>query len=82
MNLEHIIDFAQQLHPVSIFRDLQTDFLKMFLDTELSAVVQFLPQFAAIVCRDAQLLVNYNAGDGLLLTGALNPGLLLVQQET
>ena len=82
MHLQHIIDLAQQLHPVSIRWNLQTGFLKMFLDAEFSAVIQLLSQLAAVVCRDAQLLVNYNAGDGLLLAGALDFGLLLIQQET
>ena len=82
MNLQHIIDLAQQLHPVSILRNLQTDFLKMFLDAELSAVVQLLPELAAIVCRDTNFFIDHDSGDTLLLTRTLDPGFLLVQQET
>ena len=69
MHLKHIIDLAQQLHPVSIFRDLQTGFLQVFLDAELSAIIQLLPELTAVVCGDTQLLIDYNTGDSLLLTG-------------
>ena len=60
MNLQHIIDLTQQLHSVGVFRNLQTDFLQVFLDAELSAIVQLLPELAAIVCRDAQFLIDHN----------------------
>ena len=46
---QHIVDFAEQLHPVSILWNLQTDFLQVFLDAEFLAVVQFLPELAAII---------------------------------
>ena len=82
MHLQHIVDLAQQLHPVSIFRDLQTGFLQVFLDAELSAIIQLLPELTAVVCGDTQLLIDYNTGDSLLLTGVLDSGLLLGQQET
>ena len=82
MHLKHIVDLAQQLHSVVILWNLQTDFLQMFLDAELSAVIQLLPELAAVVCGDAQLFIDHDSGDGLLLTGTLDPGFLLVQQET
>ena len=61
MHLKHIVDLAQQLHPVSILWSLQTDFLKMFLDAELPAVVQLLPQLAAVVYWNAQFFIDDDA---------------------
>ena len=81
MNLKHIIDLTHQLHPVSILRNLQTDSTKVFLDTEFPTVIQLLAQLAAVVCWDAQFLIDYDAGDSLLLTRTLDPGFLLIQQE-
>ncbi|MBR3950019.1 MAG: hypothetical protein IKJ84_05025 [Oscillospiraceae bacterium] len=34
------------------------------------AIVQVLAQLAAVVCGDAELFVDYDAGDGLLMAGA------------
>ena len=82
MDLQDIIHLAQQLHPIGFCRNIQTNSLKMLLDTKLPAVMQLLPQLAAVVCRDAQFLIHNNAGDSLLLAGTLDSGLLLVQQET
>ena len=82
MNLQHVVDLTQKLHPVSLFRNLKTDFLQVFLDAEPSAIVQFLPQLAAVVCGDTQFFIDYDARDSLLLTGALYLSFLLIQQET
>ena len=39
VNLQHIIDLAQQLHSVSILWNLRTNSMKVFPDTKLSAVI-------------------------------------------
>ena len=52
------------MHPVGILWNLQTDFLQVFLDAELSAIVQFLTELATVVCWDAQLLIDHDARIG------------------
>jgi len=71
MDLKNIVDPAQQLHPVGFPVCLQTGFLQVFPDAELLAVVQLLPQLTAVTCRNAQLFVDNDACDRLLLTGTL-----------